>query len=285
MKRRVISLIMTVAILMSMALISPARADAFALQDMDDYSRGRVLYSYKSTKTGYQQYTYVNQYGQTSAIVDDFVLFLRNNCPQLVYQGISTSGWIYHTFRAAYGYSYKHFTVRSNGVNITPSCCLAISYKDNTIHVRFSEDAYITDMGYRTTLSSSSGSGNSGSTSSGFAIASPANYGGGQARYEYSDQKSSYLMKVYSVQYGNSSSFVDNYVSWLDWNNRALVYQGVYVSGDWVYHTFRAASGYSVQHFKVSSYGQDITPSCCLAISYNGKNIYVRYSNDCYITE
>jgi len=107
-----------------------------------------------------------------------------------------------------------------------------------------------------------------------------------KVRLLYKYDKDSHLQTHYTVEKEDMLPFIDAYLQMLDGEN-SLLYLGVTQNGKHIYHCYGPAQGYDYDTFSVKSYGQKITPTCCLAVQYeeNDTKAYLRYSKDFLIED
>lgn len=148
MKKQLISLLLILTLLCALL---PAQAGSKPLQDPEDFSYGVAEHLYNTDKETHLHKQYKVSRANMESFIAAYVDMLKSD-NSLEYLGVTQNGkHIYHCFAPAKGYSYKTFTVRSKGVNITPVICIAMQYEENDTkaYLRYSKDFYVTDVGLR----------------------------------------------------------------------------------------------------------------------------------------
>ena len=114
----------------------------------------------------------------------------------------------------------------------------------------------------------------------------PITFSNGLAEFLFDYDKSSHLQKEYKFNKAKVEGFINAYVSLLK-TDPSLEYLGVTVNGENIYHCFAPADGYSYKTFSVVSYGNQITPTSCIAVQYknDSSRVYIRYSPDFSIAD
>lgn len=147
MKKRLLSLLLLLSLLCPFV---PALAST-PLQDPVDFTYGLVEHLYNYDKDTHLQKHYHVSRDNMQSFINAYVDMLKSD-HSLEYLGVTQNGkHIYHCFAPADGYDYDTFSVKSYGVKITPTICLAVQYEENDTkaYIRYSKDFYITDAGLR----------------------------------------------------------------------------------------------------------------------------------------
>jgi len=288
MKKRMLSWVL----LLMLALPLGAQAATRTFQDLASFSRGGVREEYTLEKDDYRMKAYEALNGNGEWYAYDYAGLL-DDMSDFVYIGAYGTGeWVHLCFEAGLDFHFDTFRLKSYGEVLTPYSVVIVSYRPNnkTIYVRYSKDLMPKDHGSRSSSvppsAGSTGAGQSGSQSGNGVVQDPASYSGGAVRYTDNIPKDAYRQKAYKVLNGNSSGFVYTYCDMLAKLNN-LTYLGVYDTGGWVHHCFAAGNGYHYDTFRLTSYGEVLTPYCVLIASWEPttSTIYVRYSKDITLSD
>ena len=147
MKKRLLSFCLFLSLLFS---LTPALADT-PLQDPEIFSCGVAEHLYDQDKETHLHKQYKVSKKNMQSFINAYVDMLKSD-NSLEYLGVTQNGkHIYHCFAPADGYHYDTFSVKSYGVKITPTICIAVQYEENDTkaYLRYSKDFYITDVGLR----------------------------------------------------------------------------------------------------------------------------------------
>lgn len=148
MKKQLLALLL---LLMLLCPMLSAHAATYSLQDPVTFSYGLAEHLFNYDKETHLQKQYKVSRSNMESFINAYVDMLKSD-NSLEYLGVTQNGkHIYHCFAPAKGYSYDTFAVKSYGVKITPTICLAVQYEENDTkaYIRYSEDFRITDVGLR----------------------------------------------------------------------------------------------------------------------------------------
>ena len=268
-----------------LALMLPlcAQAASHAFQEISSYSNGAVREEFKQNKDDYRMTAYKALDGNGEGYAYAYADFL-NAFGEFSFLGAySTEEWVHLCLSAAGGYNFDTFRLVSYGEALTPYSVVIVSYKPNskTIYVRYSYDLMLRDLGYRASYASSGGQ----QQGSGL-VQEPVSYSYNAVRHTDDIPKDDYRQKAYKVLNGRSADFVYTYSNMLDRLSN-LTYLGVYDTGNWVHHCFSEENGYNYDTFRLTSYGEALTPYSVVIVSWkeDTSTIYVRYSKDISLTD
>lgn len=273
------------ALLLVLILALPlcAQAASTGFQEIDSYSRGAVRYQFTNNGDDCRMKSYEALDGNSKRYAELYANLL-DSFSMFDYIGTyDTGGWVHLCLAAGYNYNFDTFRLVSYGKVLAPYSVVMVSYHPdrNNIYVRYSHDLMLTDLGYRSSnVPADKPQGGNGQ------VQDPAKYSNGAVRYSYTNERSDYKHKVYKVLNGNARAFVEAYGSVLDWQDN-LSFLGVYDTGGWVHHCFGAQSGYNYDTFRLTSYGEKLTPYSVVIVSWepSSSSVYVRYSNDLMLTD